>query len=187
MMKSITRKDAMDIYSALGNISLGHFAEETLEAVISNYNACRKVSEEMRRLNDELIKRLYADIDDARKKECFALLGKMDEARAKVAASKTKEEANRIFAEMKETTQKIEGEYADVWAIYKKHNKVYASLLAKEIEADITEVDADEMVKGVLKGAKDFPVAEIRMVFAPILKAEEVKDADFSELDELLK
>ncbi len=186
-MKSITRKDAMGIYSALGNISLGHFAEDTLEIVIGNYNACRKVSEEMQRLNDELIKRLYADVDDARKKECFALLAKMDEMRASLANSKTKEEANKIFAEMKETTQKIEVEYADVWTIYKKHIKVYGSLISKEIEADITEVDADEFIKGVIKGAKDFPVNEIRMVFAPMFKAEDAETEDFSELDELLK
>ena len=184
-MKTISRKDAISIYSALGAISLGHFAEETLDSVINNLNACRKVNDEMQKLNEELIKRLYADVDEQKKNECFELLGKLDAIRAK--AYKTTDEAKAALAEVKDITSKLEGEYADIMEIYAKHNKVYANLLAKEVEVEIEELDADVFTKGVLKGSKDVAVHEIRATFSAMLKAEEQKDADFSELDELLK
>jgi hypothetical protein len=63
---------------------------------------------------------------------------------------------------------------------------VYVKLRNKEVDVDIAEVDANDFIKGVIRGKKDAPVHEIRAIFAPMFKEEEVKENDFSELDEVL-
>ena len=59
--------------------------------------------------------------------------------------------------------------------------------LEKRIEIDITEIDKDDFIAGVVKGKKDARVHEIVAFFAPMFKEEEKKETDFSELDEFLK
>jgi hypothetical protein len=78
-------------------------------------------------------------------------------------------------------------ESKEFYALYIKHLNVLAKLISKEIEIDITEVEKDAFISGVVKGKKDAPIHEIVAFFAPMFKEEEKKETDFSELDELLK
>ena len=78
-------------------------------------------------------------------------------------------------------------EYPEFYELYIKHLNVLSKLLCKEIEMDITEVDKDAFIAGVVKGKKDAPVHEIVGFFAPIFKEEENVATDLSELDEYFK
>ena len=183
-MKKITRHSAIVMYESLGAMALGHMNEDTLDVVMDNFNAFRKVDEDMKKLNEELQNRLYAEVEKEKKEEFFKLISEMEELRRKPITSK--EDAQKTIDALKENMVKIEAEYADVNEIYKKHNAVYVKLRNKEVEVDITEVDGNDFIKGVIRGKKDAPVHEIRAIFEPMFKAEEVKEEDFSELDEVL-
>lgn len=183
-MKKITRHSAIVMYETLGAMALGYLDEDTLDVVMNNFNAFRKVDEDMKNLNEELHNRLYTDVAKEKKEEFFNLINKVEELR-RMPITSNEDEQNTIDA-IKEKMIKIEAEYADVDKIYKKHNAVYMKLRNKEVEVDITELDANDFIKGVIRGKKDAPIHEIRAIFAPMFKAEEVKKSDFSELDELL-
>lgn len=185
-MKKITRNEAVNIFTLLGSMSLGHLSDEMLGNVMDNFNECRKVQDEMNKLNEELTKRLYADVDEKRKEDFFEAINRAESLlnKAKVA---TLESAKKLLADYNDVAKLIEDSYSDVNEIYKKHLNVYAQLLNKEIEVDFHEIDADEFIKGVIKGKADAPIHNIRGSFAPMFKAEEEKAADLSELDELLK
>ena len=169
----LTRHYAIEMFGQLGHMALGHLDDVTLTSILDNFNALRKVGEEFDKLREELSKRLYEGMDETRKEEFFKLVTKLE---------KTKEAEKRMemIALMKDT-------YADFFAIYEKHVNVIGKLLNKEVEVDITEVDADAFIKGIVKGKADAPVLEIRAFFKPMFKADEETKADFSELDEMLK
>lgn len=186
-MKKITRNEAMSMFGMLGSMALGHLSDETLGNVMDNFNECRKVQDEMNKLNEELTKRLYADVDEKRKEEFFEEHSKVDSLRDSLKASRSKEEAQKILADMNDILKMLKDSYADVNELYQKHEKVYLQLLNKEIEIDFHEIDADEFIKGIIKGKADAPIHNIRAVFSPMFKEEEDKETDFSELDELLK
>lgn len=186
-MKKITRNEAVSIFGMLGSMALGHLSEDTLGLVMDNFNECRKVQEEIVKLNEELTKRLYADVDEKRKEGFFKELSRMEDLRNALNASRSKEEAEKILKDMKDITKLLNDSYPDEKALNEKHSRVLNQLLAKEIEVELHEVDADEFIKGVVKGKKDAPIHEIRAAFAPMFKAEEKQETDFSELDELLK
>ena len=76
---------------------------------------------------------------------------------------------------------------AEFYELYVKQLKVLTQLLYKEVEIDITEIDKDDFIAGVVKGKKDARVHEIVIFFAPMFKEEEARETDLSELDELLK
>lgn len=169
----ITRHHAIEMFGQLGHMALGHLDEVTLTATLDNFNALRKVGEEFDKLREELNKRLYEGMDEKRKEEFFKLVTKLE---------KTKDVDKRM-----ELVNLMKDTYADFFAVYEKHVNVIGKLLAKEVEVDITEVDADAFIKGIVKGKADAPVLEIRAYFGPMFKTEEKKDIDFTELDELLK
>lgn len=169
----ITRNYAIEMFAQLGHMALGHLDEVTLTATLDNFNALRKASEDFDKLREELNKRLYEGMDEKRKEEFFKLVGKLERTKE----AEKREELARL---MKDT-------YSDFYPLYEKHLACIVKLMNKEIEVEITEVDADAFVKGIVKGKQDAPVMEIRAYFAPMFKAEEKKDTDFAELDELLK
>lgn len=180
----ITRHAAIVMYESLGAMALGHMNEDTLDVVMDNFNALRKVDEDMRKLNEELSNRLYAEVDNEKKEKFFNLIAEIEEIRKTYISSK--EDAQKVVDAIKENTIKIETEYADIYDIYKKHNSVYVNLRNREIEVDINEVDSNDFIKGVIRGKKDAPIREIRAIFSPMLTKEESKESDFSELDEML-
>ena len=161
------------MYQQIGTMALGHLNEDTLEAVIDNFNAFRKVAEDFDTLKEELSKRLYANVDESKKSTFFNLIAKY--------------EAERDMERRAEQWEMMNRNFADLLPIYEKHLSVIVSLANKEVDVELTEVDEDDFIKGVVKGAKDAPVLDIRAAFAPMFKKAEKKDDDFSELDELLK
>jgi flagellar hook-basal body complex protein FliE len=186
-MKKITRNEAVSMFGMLGSMALGHLSEDTLGLVMDNFNECRKVQEEIVKLNEELAKRLYADVDEKRKDEFFKELSRMNALRESLKASRSKEEAQKTLKDMESIAKMLNDSYSDVKALNEKHDRVLNQLLAKEIEIELHEVDVDEFIKGLVKGKKDAPIHEIRAAFAPMFKAEEQQETDFSELDDLLK
>lgn len=158
----LTRQRAAMMYDNLGSMALGYLNEDVLEVVINNYNALGKVASDLRTLNEELHKRMYAGVDWKDVNCMFGLVvsGKMAEAKEK---------------------------YPDLWPIFEKHNNLAKKISAKEVEVEIEKVDSDAFIKGILKGKKDAPIAEIKEVFAPMLEVRFDNECDLSELDEIMK
>ena len=169
-MKKMTRQHAIEMFRNLGAMALGHMDEVTLSATLDNFDKCRKVQEDFQKLSEELAKRLYEGKDEEQKQNFFELVMKLE---------REKEIEKRIEIEnaMKET-------YPEFHELYVKQLRVLTQMLYKEIEVDITEVDKDAFIAGIVKGKKDAPVHEIVGFFAPMFKEEEKKETDFSELDE---
>ena len=169
-MKTITRQHAIEMFRNLGAMALGHMDEVTLSATLDNFDKFRKVQEDYQKLSEELAKRLYEGKDEEQKQKFFELVIKFE--RAETIEQKIEQEKV-----MKET-------YPEFYELYAKQIRVLTQLLHKEIELDITEVDKDAFISGVVKGKKDAPVHEIVGFFAPMFKEEEKKETDLSELDE---
>lgn len=170
-MKKITRQHAIEMFRNLGAMALGHMDETTLSATLDNFDKFRKVHEDYQRLSEELAKRLYEGKDEEGKKAFFELAGKFE---------RETELEKRIEIEQ------MMKQNAEFYELYVKQLKVLTQLLYKEIEIDITEIDKDDFIAGVVKGKKDARVHEIVAFFAPMFKEEEKKETDLSELDELL-
>lgn len=157
----LTRQKAAMMYDNLGSMALGYLNEDVLEVVINNYNALGKIASDLRTLNEELHKRMYAGVDEKDVNGMFRLVvsGKMAEAKVK---------------------------YPELWTIFEKHNNLAKKISAKEVEVEIEKIDADAFVKGILAGKKDAPIAEIKEVFAPMLEVRFDNECDLSELDNLI-
>lgn len=170
-MKKITRQHAIEMFRNLGAMALGHMDEVTLSATLDNFDKFRKVQEDFQKLSEELAKRLYEGKDEEQKNEFFELVGKLE---------RETELEKRIEMEQ------VMKQNAEFYELYVKQLKVLTQLLYKEIEIDITEIDKDDFIAGVVKGKKDARVHEIVSFFAPMFKEEEQKETDLSDLDELL-
>ena len=170
-MKKITRQHAIEMFRNLGAMALGHMDEVTLSATLDNFDKFRKVQEDFQKLSEELAKRLYEGKDEEQKQKFFELVMNFE---------RENEIEKRIEIEnaMKQN--------AEFYELYVKQLKVLTQLLYKEIEIDITEIDKDDFIAGVVKGKKDARVHEIVAFFSPMFKEEEQKETDLSELDELL-
>lgn len=177
----ITRNAAIRMFQTLGTMALGHLEDKTLESVMVNFNSFRKVHEDFEELKKELFKRLYGDLEtmeEVEKKritDFFDILGKME---------------NQSSEKIAELDALAQGTYPDLYDVRKREINLIVSILNKEIEVDIEEVDADEFIKGIVRGKKDAPMLEIRALFAFMFKKEKrdsEKVDNFSELDELLK
>ena len=171
MIKKIIRKDAIRLYEALGVINLGNLSEDTLEAIMANYGAFGGVFEDVKNLRRALSERLYKGITEEERMSFFEICAKY-ESEYDVA------EKARLYDKMRA--------YADIIGLYEKHIAVLGSILSKEVEINIEEVDADSFIKGILIGHKGLNIGEVRKMFAPLFK-EERRDTDLSELEELLK
>ena len=177
MKKTITRNMAISLFQTIDNMSPGSLDEATLESVMANFNAFRKVTEDFDNLKKELSERLYKDVDKDVHKSFFEIVGKFE-----------MERNLEKKAELLETMKT----YTDIMPIYEKHISVILSLLNKEIEIEVEEVDADAFIIGMAKCHKDATIRDIRTAFAPLFKAEKVQEQnddapDMSELDDLLK
>lgn len=168
----IARNNAIQMFQTLGTMALGHLDENTLEAVMDNFNAFRKAAEDFDKLREELGKRLYADVAEERKTAFMEIVGKYEQEKD---------------VEKKEEYKKLmQDSYADLCPVYEKQMKVLQSLYAKEIEVEITKVDKTAFVRGVLKARKDLPALLIESAFAFIFAEPEKVEDDFSELDAIL-
>ena len=177
-MKKITRNHAIGLFERLGVMTLSKLEDSILVATMNNINALRKVADDFEALKKELFKRLYGDtekMDDAQRKKLqdfFDMLQKIGNAKG--------EEAKAL-----ETACKVA--FPEYYEVRVKELSVLMTLLNKEVEIEIEEVEETAFVKGIVAGNDAIKVQEVHAIFAPLFKAEEKKDADFSELDELLK
>lgn len=172
-MKKITRQHAIEMFRNLGAMALGHLDETTLSATLDNFDKFRKIQEDFQKLSEELAKRLYEGKGEDQKQKFFELVIKFEKA-------ETLEQKIEQEKVMKET-------YPEFYELYAKQLRVLTQMLRKEVEIDITEVDKDAFISGVVKGKKDAPVHEIVGFFAPMFKEEEKTETDLSELDEYFK
>lgn len=172
-MKKITRHHANVMFRNLGTLALSHMDETTLTATLDNFDKCRRVQEDYLKLSEELSKRLYEGKDEKQRNAFFEL------------ASKWEGENN--IAKRMELENAAREVYPEFYALYRKQVNVITQILNKEVEVDITEVDKDAFIKGILGGNEAARVGEIVAVFFPMFKEEEQKQTDLSELDELLK
>lgn len=170
-MKTTRHYAINTLFAKLGQMALGHLDENTLEVVMTNFEALRKVADDFESLKKELFKRIYGDSEKMTEEEkkrindFFSMLGKIKG----------------------ENVETVKVAYPDLYAMREKEVKVIVSLLNKEIEVDITPMNENAFVKGVLKGNKTMNTREVSATFAPMFEVAESEDeADYSELDELL-
>ena len=178
----MTRNAAIGMFQTLGAMALGNLNDEVLTATMDNFNAFRKVADDFEALKKELHKRIYGDVekmDEDERKRYTDFMSLLE----KTGRTKEAEKVDELAKLAKDT-------YADLYAMREKEVKVLVSLLNKEVDVEVTPVDADEFCKGVIRGKKDTPIHEIRAVFSFMFKKEEKNEdekEDFSELDDLLK
>lgn len=171
----LTRFAATEMFRILGTLALGQMDEDTLEKTMDCFNALRKATDDFEALKKELFKRLYGDIEtmnaDERKdiEDFFDQLAKLERAKGEEAA------------EMEKT---IKSAYPALYEVRMKEVKVLVSLLNKEIDVEVKELDENAFVKGVLKGNKNATPHEVAAWFAPLFKREQTTDV--SELDGLI-
>lgn len=172
-MKTITRHHAIGMYRQLGVMALGHMDDATLSAVLDNFDKFRQEQENFQKLSQELAKRLYEGKDEEKKKQFFELVVKFE---------------NSETLEQKIEQEKVmEAVYPEFFELHTKQHRVVSQMLRKEIEIDITEIDRDAFITGIVKGKKDAPLHEIVALFAPMFKEEAERTTDLSELDEYFK
>lgn len=169
----IRRHAAISMFHTLGTMALGHLDEAILEATMDNFNAFRKAAEDFDKLKEELSKRLYADVEEKKKEDFFKIVGKY--------------ESEKDADKRSEYEKLMKDSYVELWPVYEKHIAVLTSLANKEIEVEITKVDKDAFILGILKGNKNNPSFLIEQVFGFMFKELEKEEDNFSELDELLK
>ena len=167
-----TRTVAITMFEALSQIALGQMEDSVLEKTMTNFEALKRVKDDFEELKKELFKRLYGDVE------------KMDEEKRKGiqeffdALSKVKSDEDAVA---------VKKEYPELFETRVKEMNVIVSLLNKEVEIEIEKVDEKAFVAGVIKGNKKVSVAEAEGLFRPLFEEKEKKEADFSELDELMK
>lgn len=171
MKKTITRGQAVSMHAVLAKMAFGHFSDDDLEKMMSNFAELGKVADSYKSLNEELHKRLFdTDSEDYKK---FA--SKVDAAQRLDGMSRVK-----AFGIIKE-------EFPELYETLERKVKVDMNLKEKEVSIELEEIDRKAFVKAMVKGRPDMEQG-IFDLFEPMYieeKKEEVKE-DFSELDELL-
>ena len=168
----IYRHRAIAMADALAGLALSEIDAMTLETTMMNYDALRKVKDDFSALQSELFKRIYGDVEkmsDEDKKplqEFFDALGKVKD---------------------NDGAEALKTAFPDLFEKREKEMQVLQSLLNKELEIALEKVDEKAFVAGIVKGNKRLSMAEVERAFAPLFVEKEKKDADLSELDELLK
>lgn len=174
MKQTMTRSMAKAMYEALTSLPVGHLASEDLGKVMDNIVALSAPYEQTEKLLQELGKRLFEgkDEEEIRTFNNMLTLASKAEDIAKTAA----------------IHKSLEAEHPELYGLFKKQNEVRRTLLSKEVEVELSEVDKQTFIKAILKGNPNVPVADFdlfEMMFEQ--DAKEATTEDFSELDELLK
>ena len=167
-----TRNTAIMMFDVLAQMALGQMDEVTLEKTMTNFEALRKVREDFEAVKNELFKRLYGDVEKMTEDE-----------------KKTLQDFFGMLAKIKDEDgeKAVRAAYPELAEKREKELKILASLSNKEIEVEIEKVNDVLFTAGLIKGNKKMSVAEIALIFHPLFEEKEKKEADFSELDELMK
>ena len=171
MRKSITRKMAIGLCKTIDSLSLGNLEGNALAAVVANLEELRKVHETFNKMIKSLSDRLYKDVDKDARQLFFEAVAKHDR------------ESN---PDKKKELYDVLVSYKDIMPIYEKHVSVALSLLNKEVEIDIEEVEANALLVGISKANKDMTVRDIRELFSIMIEPIDTEDGE-DELNELLK
>lgn len=178
MNKTITRDRAVAMFTALEKMTLGQMDTELLKTTLTNINELRKVSEDFEALKKELFKRIYGDVngmEEAERKrlqEFFDMLGK-------IGARKTSE-SEAMEAACKEV-------FPELYEKRVKEVAIQQSLLLKEIDVELVEVDETDFTAEILKANPKAKAEQVHDIFEPLFAVSQKKESDYSELDELLK
>ena len=164
MKKTITRKHAVAMFQQLGQMAIGHLNDTDIEAVMDNIAALQTVAGQYNKLAEELHKRLFEGVNEARCEEYDRLIKKGG----------------------KDAMAIIDTNYADIKALVIKKVNVLANLEAKEISLEIAPVERKAFVKAILKAQPKTPQVAFN-ILDPIFKEEPKEEVDLTELDELLK
>lgn len=173
MKQTIKRGTAVEMYGVLSKLAFGHFSEEDLEKVMSNYAELGKVADSYESLMKELGKRLYDGKSQDELQEFNAVLG---------AARRHAELEKRVAA-----VTAVKEKFPELFELLNKQLSVEASLKSKDVAIEIETIKREDFVKAILKAKPDVEQGLFEL-FAPFYGEEkDDADADFSELDELLK
>lgn len=166
-----TRNRVVMMFDMLSQLALGQMDEITLEKTMTNYEALRKVREDIEAMKKELFKRLYGDVEKMSEDEKKNLQDFFD------MLAKVKDE---------EGEKAVRAAYPALAEAREKEMKILLSLGNKEVEVEVEKVNDVLFTAGIIKGNKKISVADIALVFHPLFEEKEEKPADFSELDELM-
>ena len=171
MIKSVTRRMAISLFKAIDNTPLGNLEGNTLASVVANLEEFRRVYESFNKMIKSLSDRLYKDIDSNTRMSFVEVVAKQER-------EDNPEKKKELYESL--------ANYKDIMPLYEKHIDVALSLLNKEVEIDIEEVDANALIVGVSMANKDMTIREIRELFSIMIVELDTEDVE-SELEELLK
>lgn len=158
MKKTIKREVAVILGDIMAKMKYSHLSEEMVEDVMNNFFEFNREVVHCNNMIEELRKRLFDGVDESALKEYSE-------------------------ASLKMNGEELEKAFPAIYPLAIKFNKVCASIYAKDVEVELTEIDKEEFVKGIMKGTPNI-TANILDNFGIMYKQTE---DDFSELDELMK
>ena len=155
------------MYQQLIQLPLGHLSEQMLEDTMDNIYALQTVSEQVEKLAEELHKRLFGGIDAERCKEYDNLVSSLQDEHLRDSALAS-----------------LEAGFQDVRSMVQKKIAVMSSLMNRDADISIKQIDRKAFTKAVLKAQPDIKM-ECFTALAPMFEVAKVED-DFSELDNLI-
>lgn len=146
---------------ALRGMALGHLASDTLENVLDNIGILKSEVTKVESLKAELVKRVYQGVSEDRLEAFFIALRKGN-------------------------TELLGTEFIDLYPLRERELEVVVNIYNKVVDLDVKQIDGKEFRKAVMNAQPDILLTSFD-VLNPMFVAETAPEADFSELDELLK
>lgn len=156
-----TRFQAQKMLEALRGMALGHLASETLEKVLDNIGVLKSEVTKVESLKAELVKRVYQGVSEDRLEAFFIALRKGN-------------------------TELLDTEFIDLYPLRERELEVVVNIYNKVVDLDVKQIDGKEFRKAVMNAQPDILLTSFD-VLNPMFAIEDAPEADFSELDELLK
>lgn len=156
-----TRFQAQKMLEALRGMALGRLASETLENVLDNIGILKSEVTKVESLKAELVKRVYQGVSEDRLEAFFVALRKGN-------------------------TELLGTEFIDLYPLRERELEVVVNIYNKVVDLDVKQIDGKEFRKAVMNAQPDILLTSFD-VLNPMFVAETAPEADFSELDELLK
>lgn len=156
-----TRFQAQKMLEALRGMALGRLASETLENVLDNIGVLKSEVTKVESLKAELVKRVYQGVSEDRLEAFFVALRKGN-------------------------TELLGTEFIDLYPLRERELEVIVNIYNKVVDLDVKQIDGKEFRKAVMNAQPDILLTSFD-VLNPMFVAETAPEADFSELDELLK
>ena len=140
-MEKITIKQALLAQMELANMKLSKFDKDVRNVAIVNYAKLSKIHSEHQKLQEDMKEKIFEEKKDQ--------IRELSELRAKLQATKTREEAAQVNKE-------IVCNHSELIQLEDNFNKIVNNETQKEVEVDIQKVNMDKFIDSMIKAEIDF-------------------------------